>query len=74
MHILVTGAAGMIRRKLVAALIAKGQVCGQPIDRLTLADIVAPEASKICRHQRAYRGRTRQRSAGIGGNPCFSVR
>ncbi|MFI0846883.1 D-erythronate dehydrogenase [Mesorhizobium sp. IMUNJ 23232] len=43
MHILVVGAAGMIGRKLVAALIAKGEVQGRPIDRLTLADIVAPE-------------------------------
>ena len=44
MHILVVGAAGMIGRKLVAALISKGEVRGRPIDRLTLADIVAPEA------------------------------
>ncbi|MDQ2632367.1 MAG: SDR family oxidoreductase [Pseudomonadota bacterium] len=43
MHILVIGAAGMIGRKLVAALIARENLRGRPIDRLTLADIVAPE-------------------------------
>lgn len=44
MHILVVGAAGMIGRKLVAALIAGGTVQGKAITRLTLADIIAPEA------------------------------
>ncbi|HEY6630860.1 MAG TPA: NAD-dependent epimerase/dehydratase family protein, partial [Rhizobiaceae bacterium] len=42
MHILVIGAAGMIGRKLVAALIARGGHNGRPIEKLTLADIVAP--------------------------------
>ena len=44
MHILVIGAAGMIGRKLVTALVAQGVVRGRPIERLTLADIVAPQA------------------------------
>ena len=44
MHVLVIGAAGMVGRKLVAALLAKGEVAGKSFDRLTLADIVAPEA------------------------------
>jgi nucleoside-diphosphate-sugar epimerase len=47
MHILVIGAAGMIGRKLVAALIMKGEVHARPIDRLTLADIIAPEPPKF---------------------------
>jgi nucleoside-diphosphate-sugar epimerase len=42
MHILVTGAAGMIGRKLVARLIKDGALNGKPIDRLTLADVIAP--------------------------------
>ena len=45
MHILVIGAAGMIGRKLVKAIIAKGHIGGRPVDRLTLADIIEPEAS-----------------------------
>ena len=47
MHILVIGAAGMIGRKLVAALIMKGEVHARRIDRLTLADIIAPELPKF---------------------------
>ncbi|MFO6465995.1 D-erythronate dehydrogenase [Jannaschia sp. KMU-145] len=42
MHILVTGAAGMIGRKLTEALIARGTLQGQPITALTLVDVVAP--------------------------------
>jgi nucleoside-diphosphate-sugar epimerase len=43
MHILITGAAGMIGRKLVARLVAAGELNGKPIDKLTLIDIGAPE-------------------------------
>ncbi len=43
MHILITGAAGMIGRKLTARLIAEGALNGQPIDRLTLLDVSEPE-------------------------------
>jgi nucleoside-diphosphate-sugar epimerase len=43
MHILITGAAGMIGRKLVARLTKDGKLNGQPIDKLTLIDVVAPE-------------------------------
>ncbi|HUL89289.1 MAG TPA: D-erythronate dehydrogenase [Pseudolabrys sp.] len=42
MHILITGAAGMIGRKLVERLVKDGQLNGQKIDRLTLIDVVAP--------------------------------
>ncbi len=43
MHILITGAAGMIGRKLTAKLIKDGGLNGKSIDRLTLIDVVAPE-------------------------------
>lgn len=43
MHILVTGADGMIGRKLTARLVKDRALSGQPIERLTLTDIVAPE-------------------------------
>ncbi len=43
MHILVTGAAGMIGRKLVARLVERGALNRCPIERLTLIDVVAPE-------------------------------
>ena len=44
MKVLVIGAAGMVGRKLVAALVAAGQVGEQAIERLTLADWMAPQA------------------------------
>ena len=43
MHILITGAAGMIGRKLTARLIADGGLNGRPIDKLTLIDVTAPQ-------------------------------
>ncbi|HEY6859398.1 MAG TPA: D-erythronate dehydrogenase [Pseudolabrys sp.] len=42
MHILITGAAGMIGRKLTARLVKDGQLNGQ-IDRLTLIDVIPPQ-------------------------------
>jgi nucleoside-diphosphate-sugar epimerase len=42
MHILITGAAGMIGRKLVTRLVNDGALNGRPIDKLTLIDIVVP--------------------------------
>ena len=44
MHILIIGAAGMVGRKLTAALVKAGRSRGRDIERLTLADVVAPEA------------------------------
>ena len=44
MHILIIGAAGMVGRKLTQALVKAGTIGGKPIERLTLADIVAAEA------------------------------
>jgi nucleoside-diphosphate-sugar epimerase len=43
MHILITGAAGMIGRKLTARLVRDGALNGRTIETLTLADVVAPE-------------------------------
>src|ERR1700760_1710833 len=42
MHILITGAAGMIGRKLTDRLISGRGVMGQPVEKLTLLDVVAP--------------------------------
>ena len=42
MHILITGAAGMIGRKLTERLVRDGGLNGQPIDKLTLLDVVPP--------------------------------
>ena len=41
MHILITGAAGMIGRKLTARLVAGGALNERSIDKLTLLDVVA---------------------------------
>jgi nucleoside-diphosphate-sugar epimerase len=43
MHILITGAAGMIGRKLTARLVRDGALNGYAIDLMTLTDIVEPE-------------------------------
>jgi D-erythronate 2-dehydrogenase len=43
MHILITGAAGMIGRKLVARLVTADALNGKPIDKLTLIDVSAPQ-------------------------------
>ena len=42
MHILITGAAGMIGRKLTTRLVIDRALGDQPIEKLTLIDIVAP--------------------------------
>ncbi|MGA8321482.1 MAG: D-erythronate dehydrogenase [Xanthobacteraceae bacterium] len=42
MHILITGAAGMIGRKLTARLVEDKSLNGEPIEALTLIDVVAP--------------------------------
>lgn len=46
MKILVIGAAGMVGRKLTAALLKAEQVGGRDISALVLADIITPEAPK----------------------------
>jgi len=42
MHILITGAAGMVGRKLTERLAADRALNGRPIDAFTLVDVVAP--------------------------------
>jgi nucleoside-diphosphate-sugar epimerase len=42
MHVLITGAAGMLGARLAAHLATRGQVAGQPITRMTLVDAVTP--------------------------------
>ncbi|WP_426239221.1 D-erythronate dehydrogenase [Pararhizobium sp. DWP1-1-3] len=44
MHVLIIGAAGMIGRKLAARIAADGTLSGQPVDKLTLADIFPPSS------------------------------
>lgn len=44
MHILIVGAAGMVGRKLTASLLTDGSLSAREITRLTLADVIAPEA------------------------------
>jgi nucleoside-diphosphate-sugar epimerase len=43
MHVLITGAAGMIGRKLTNRLVAEGGFGGRPITAFSLLDVVAPE-------------------------------
>jgi len=43
MHILITGAAGMIGRKLTERLVKDGSLDSKPIEKLTLIDVVAPQ-------------------------------
>src|ERR1700681_3285941 len=46
MHILVTGAAGVIGRKFVERLAREGRLGGRPVEAMTLTDIVAPVPPK----------------------------
>src|ERR1700728_4227625 len=43
MHILITGAAGMIGRKLTARLVSDGALNGRAIGKLTLTDVTVPD-------------------------------
>lgn len=45
-HVLITGAAGMIGQKLIARLTREPRIGGRPIERMTLVDIDAPSAPK----------------------------
>jgi nucleoside-diphosphate-sugar epimerase len=47
MHILITGAAGMIGRKLTARLIADQALNDRPIEKLILLDVNAPQQPEI---------------------------
>jgi nucleoside-diphosphate-sugar epimerase len=43
MHVLIIGAAGMVGRKLTAALIRAGRIGERELSKLTLADVVEPQ-------------------------------
>jgi nucleoside-diphosphate-sugar epimerase len=49
MHILITGAAGMIGRKITERLLELGSLSGREITKLTLHDIVASDAQPTAR-------------------------
>jgi D-erythronate 2-dehydrogenase len=59
MHILITGAAGMLGRKLTQRLVQSAQLGGQAIQELTLIDVVAPEIPS------GFSGKTNARAADI---------
>src|SRR5919197_2445548 len=44
MRVLITGAAGMIGRKLTERLVKDGRLAGRPITALDLSDVTAPAA------------------------------
>ena len=44
MHVLIIGAAGMVGRKFTSRLLAERGLAGRAIERLTLHDVVVPEA------------------------------
>lgn len=46
LHVLITGAAGMIGQKLLARLTREPRIGGKPIERMTLVDVVEPHAPK----------------------------
>lgn len=43
MHVLIIGAAGMVGRKLTAALLKAGQLGGKALSKLTLTDVIEPQ-------------------------------
>ncbi len=46
LHVLITGAAGMIGQKLIARLAREPRISGKPIERMTLVDVVEPHGPK----------------------------
>ena len=60
MHILITGAAGMVGRKLTARLVKDGALNGRAIEKLTLTDVIVPDKPA------AFSGRVESFAADIG--------
>src|SRR5580704_13750119 len=60
MHILITGAAGMVGRKLTARLVKDGALNGRAIEKLTLTDVIVPDKPT------AFSGRVESFAADIG--------
>ncbi|WP_299961095.1 D-erythronate dehydrogenase [uncultured Roseobacter sp.] len=52
MHLLIIGAAGMIGRKLAERVSVTGSIGGQTVDRMTLADVIAPDVAPDFKGQR----------------------
>ncbi len=73
MHILITGAAGMIGRKLTARLVGEGALAGRPIEKLTLLDVSAPQRPEnLAPHVETLAGDiadTAMARVAIGGRP-----
>jgi nucleoside-diphosphate-sugar epimerase len=67
MHILVTGAAGMVGRKLVALLVSRQSLSGRHIDRLTLLDVVPPARPD------EFAGKVETVAADLGGEGSTSA-
>ena len=72
MHILILGGAGMVGRKLTERLVADGALGGATIARLTLHDVVAPQAPAARRsgrdaHRRTSPSPARPRSSSPSG-------
>jgi nucleoside-diphosphate-sugar epimerase len=55
MNILVTGAAGMLGRKLIAALVRRGALCGRDIEALTIVDVLQPSVDNVLPSRRPVR-------------------
>lgn len=67
MHVLITGAAGMIGRKLAARLVEAGALNARPIETLTLTDVLAPERPQ------PFGGRVTSRAADIGDSASLAA-
>jgi D-erythronate 2-dehydrogenase len=70
MHVLITGAAGMLGRKLTDSLVKAGGVGGQEVKALTLVDVVAPEAPADF----SAKARAADIAASGGGEALIAVR
>jgi len=47
MKLLITGGAGFLGTLLTRTLLARGQLAGQPVERIVLADLVAPQDAAV---------------------------